>query len=257
MEERRKAPCPEICLAVVWHQHQPYYWDLTSDELVFPWVRLHGTKDYYDMASRLQRFPGIRQTFNLVPSLLEQIEAYVDGRVTDRYWTHSAIPAGELNTDQKTFILQRFFDANEENLIRPYQRYAQLKQKRDEEGLEKARKQWSPQDLRDLQTWFNLAWIDPSLRQSDPLLKDLEAKGKDFTEAEKQTVLSKHLEILREVLPLHRRLQDSGGIEVTTTPFFHPILPLLCDSNEARDRRGGFGMLSGPSPQALRRWGHR
>jgi alpha-amylase/alpha-mannosidase (GH57 family) len=81
--------CPEICLAIVWHQHQPYYWELSSDELVFPWVRLHATKDYVDMAAKLEGYPNIHQTFNLVPSLLEQVEAYVDGRVTDRYLVHS------------------------------------------------------------------------------------------------------------------------------------------------------------------------
>jgi alpha-amylase/alpha-mannosidase (GH57 family) len=238
----KKKTCPDICLAIVWHQHQPYYWELASKQLFFPWVRLHATKDYVDMAARLEDFPEVHQTFNLVPSLLEQIEAYGSGEVSDRYLDIARIPANELSDVEKTFLLERFFDAQEDNLIRPHARYAALKNLVDSKGIETARREMTDRDFLDLQTWFNLAWIDPWIRDGDEFLQGLVKQGEGFSEEEKGRVLEKHMGLLAEVIPVHRRLQEKGTIEVTTTPFFHPILPLLCDTNAAKIAMPGATM---------------
>jgi alpha-amylase/alpha-mannosidase (GH57 family) len=218
----------------VWHQHQPYYWDLSSNELVMPWARLHAVKDYYDMAKRLERFPLVHQTFNLVPSLVRQLEAYGNGTITDRYLELSKIPAADLSGDRKRWVMERFFDLVEGTMVAPYPRYQELKQIRDGLGIDRAIAAFSEQDFRDLQVWFNLAWVDPSVRAADSFLQGLVSKGRRFSEEEKKTLLEKHIWIINQVISVHRELQDRGIIEVTTTPFFHPILPLLCDTHEAR-----------------------
>jgi alpha-amylase/alpha-mannosidase (GH57 family) len=93
---------------------------------------------------------------------------------------------------------------------------------------------FSDPELRDLIVLFNLAWIDPTF-YVDPELKRLADKGRGFTEAEKHWVLDRHLEILRGIVPLYRRLQEAGRIELSVTPYYHPILPLLLDSDSARE----------------------
>ena len=72
-------------VAILWHMHQPYYEDLVTQEHVLPWVRLHALKDYFGMVALLKEFPEVRVTFNLVPSLLVQVEAFAGGRAHDQY----------------------------------------------------------------------------------------------------------------------------------------------------------------------------
>ena len=106
--------------------HQPYYEDLVTREHILPWVRLHGLKDYYGMAALLREFPGIRMTFNLVPSLLLQLQAFAEDRAQDRYLQLSLKPANELDFREIDFILEHFFDAQRRHMIDIYPRYAEL-----------------------------------------------------------------------------------------------------------------------------------
>ena len=117
---------PKVSLALMWHQHQPYYPDDVAGENPMPWVRLHGTKDYLGMALHLEEVPEFRCTINLVPSLLVQIEAYVARR--DRQ-----APAGLADCrptasahDDALYLLDNFFMANADAMIRPYPRYHEL-----------------------------------------------------------------------------------------------------------------------------------
>src|SRR5258707_15022399 len=103
---------PRIHLCFVWHMHQPLYKDLATGEYRLPWTRMHALKDYYGMVKILDEFPGVRQTFNLVPSLVLQVEDYARGEARDPFWTAAVTPAERLTADQRYFILQYFFQAN-------------------------------------------------------------------------------------------------------------------------------------------------
>jgi alpha-amylase/alpha-mannosidase (GH57 family) len=226
-----------IALAFLWHQHQPYYPDDVTGDNLMPWVRLHGVKDYYGMALHLLEFPELRCTINLVPSLLLQLQAYTERGATDRYLSVSRRPADGLTEGDSLFLLDNFFNANHDYMIRPYPRYAELMQRRGagRNTAREALRRFSERDLRDLQVWFNLTWIHPLAFEKDAELRSLPEKGRLFTEAEKNWVLDRHLEILRAVIPLHRRLAETGQVELTTTPYYHPILPLLLDKKLARE----------------------
>ncbi|MDX1416058.1 MAG: glucodextranase DOMON-like domain-containing protein, partial [Candidatus Promineifilaceae bacterium] len=220
-----------IYLSIIWHQHQPVYFkDPESNTYIRPWVRVHATKDYVDMAAILDQYPDIHATFNLTPSLIRQLDDLSAG-AKDLYWTLAEIPAEDLTDEQKQFILDRFFDTNRKMVAR-FPRYQELLEKRD--GSEDARAEFTVEDFRDLQILFNLAWVDPDWLAQEPLA-ELVAKGENFAETDKEVLFAEHQRLIEEVLPVHKRLQDTGQIEVTTTPFAHPILPLLVDTNLARE----------------------
>lgn len=232
-------------IAFVWNQHQPFYKDTVKNEYFMPWVRLHGSKDYYQMASILREYPTIRATFNLTPALIEQIEDYLEGEAVD-YYLLVMKPVRSLNNREKIFLLQHYFDIHWDRVISRYPRYHQLLEKqgrkREPAHLEKIIGEFSNQDYLDLQVWFNLVWIDPELREKDSFLRGLEEKGSNFTEEEKTALLSKQWNILSKIIPEHRELQDKGQIEVITTAYYHPILPLLIDTDSALRSAPGLSL---------------
>ena len=224
-----------LYVAFVWNQHQPLYRDSLSGDLIMPWVRLHGSKDYYQMAAILEQYPKVRQTFNLTPSLLEQIESYLAG--TEDFYQKVDKPAEKLDDNEKRYLLHHYFDIHWEKVIRQHPRYLELLElqgwTREPEAVRPALGRYREQDYRDLQVWFNLAWIDPEIRRSDSRLSGLVDKGRNFTEAERRSVMERQRDLLAGIVPLHRRLQERGQIEIMTTPFYHPIMPLLIDSYSA------------------------
>jgi len=201
--------------------HQPYYNNLLTNEVDLPWVRLHGVKDYLDMVTILEKYPQIHQTFNLVPSLIEQIKSLVDGSVNEKFLRLSRKTVSDLTTEERWFIIDNFFMADESRVISSYPRYYELFL------LKKENKEFNDQDLLDLQVWFNLAWLDPCYKEDDKQLSNLVKKARFFSEQDKQLVLDFHIEILKKIIPTYKRFQDSGQIEVSVSPFYHPILPLL------------------------------
>ncbi|MEJ2209724.1 MAG: glucodextranase DOMON-like domain-containing protein [Anaerolineae bacterium] len=214
-----------LFLAIIWHQHQPLYFkDPETGVYQKPWVRLHAAKDYVDMAAMLEDYPDIQATFNLTPSLLRQLNDLAAG-AQDLYQVHTEVPAAELTAEQKDFIRNRFFDINPKIIAR-FPRFQEIADDRDNSDG------WDTQTWLDLQVLFNLGWTDPDWLAQEPLAGLVE-KGRDFAEEDKAIVLQEHARLVEEVIPLHRRLQDEGRIEVTMTPFFHPILPLLLDSDLA------------------------
>src|SRR5215510_3118812 len=118
-------------VAFLWHMHQPYYEDLVTREHILPWVRLHSLKDYYGMVALLAEFPEIRATFNLVPSLLVQLEAFAAGNAHDQYLELGLKPAEALTPDETAFIVDNFFSAQQQRMIDPYPRYRELLALRD------------------------------------------------------------------------------------------------------------------------------
>lgn len=216
-------------VAIVWHQHQPYY--KKDGEFILPWVRLHGVKDYYDLPALLAEYPAVKQTFNLAPSLLLQVQDYVERNAHDAVEVHTLLNAEELSSEQKQFIRDNFFLCNVDRMILPYERYRDLY-----ERMHKSTELdvFSAGDWRDLQMWYNLTWIGPMCRRRSDVQVFFE-RGRDFTEEDKSALLAIHRRILAKVVPVLRSVLTSGQVELSVTPAYHPILPLLCDSTSASE----------------------
>ena len=218
----------------LWHMHQPYYVNPATRTAMMPWVRLHAVKGYLDMVSILEEFPEVRVNFNMTPVLLLQIQELAQNRVRDLWGDWARKPAARLEEHEKLGILENFFKIHWDNLLKPYPRYFELLNKRGLTfELEEARRgirYWSAQDFLDLQVWFNLAWCGYTAERLYPELTALKLKGRHFTEEEKDRVLDIHQLILAQLIPLYRQAEERGQVEITTTPFYHPILPLVYDS---------------------------
>jgi alpha-amylase/alpha-mannosidase (GH57 family) len=212
-------------LALLWHMHQPYYEDLATGEHILPWVRLHAIKDYWGMVALLEEFPRIRVTFNLVPSLVRQVQAFAEERARDRHLEIGLKPAAELTPDEARWMVANGFHAPYERMIAPYPRYAQL------HAARMARRPFVEDDLRDLQVLHKLAWMDPDWLARDARLIALVEKGAGYSEADKAVLRGIELELLKRVVPAYRDAAARGNVELSTSPFYHPILPLLCDTD--------------------------
>ena len=204
--------------------HQPFYKDLWTGEYKLPWTRLHALKDYAGMVEILDEFPTVRQTFNLVPSMIAQIEDYASGAASDPFLDVAIAPAESLNEAQRSFMLRYLFQANVPRIISRYPRYKELYEKRD---------RFSVQDLRDLQVLSQIAWFDEDVLARDEELRELIRKGRDFSVDDQAAMARKQRELLQRVLPVYRDFAARGRIEISTTPFYHPILPLVCDTDIA------------------------
>jgi alpha-amylase/alpha-mannosidase (GH57 family) len=233
-----------IHLAFLFHQHQPFYKDILRNRYVLPWVRLHSIKSYTGLLLALKEFPEMRATVNLVPSLVAQIEEYAAGRAVDEALRLTRKPADSLTESDCLHMLDNFFIGHAPRVIRVFPRYCELMDLRDLPGRTAARAlpDFPAAALRDLQVWATLAWFHPLVVARDPALQELRRKGRDFTEADKATMLQRQDQVLRGVLPLHRRMAESGQIELSTTPFYHPILPLLVNMECAREAMPGLPM---------------
>ena len=245
----------------MWHHHQPYYRlsgaGTARAEFQMPWVRLHGIKDYYGMAALIEQFPKIKSNINLVPSLLKQIKEYLAGD-TDRLLFLSQKPVADLSPEDKQYILENAFLAHPQNMIGACPRYKELytlyqsaRQKavaekqqttgqpdnlltgshQNGQAVKKLIKNLADQDFTDLLVCGSLVWFHPLIIERDKELQALKQKGRNYTEDDKKLMVQKQMHYLAEIIPLHKKLQDSGQIEITTTPFYHPILPLLCNMN--------------------------
>jgi len=232
-EEIEVVEGPPLYVNLTWHQ--PLYYKNADGVYSRPWVRVHATKDYLDMVEVIDQHPGMKATINITPSLIVQLDDFVNNGTKDLYWTLAEVPAAELTTEQKTFILERFFDANWDHIIAVHPRYQELLDLRggtEAETIAAAVESFTEQDFRDLQIWFNLAWVDPDYLAQEPF-KALVDKGRDFSEEDKVTLFDGIFAIIEQVIPTHKALQDKGVIEVTTTPYAHPILPLIYNSDLA------------------------
>ena len=223
---------PALRVILLWHQHQPFYKDLVTGEYRLPWVRLHGLKDYYGMVKLLDEFPNVHQNFNIVPSLMVQIDDYVAGTANDPFLSVAAKPAKDLSLDERRFALQYLFQANPQNLIGRYPRYRELWERFREHGdhPERAERYFLPQDLTDLQVLSQIAWFDEFFLEEKDIAA-LVAKGRHYSLADQKLVIERERELLGRVLPAYADAAKKGSIEISATPFYHPILPLVCDTS--------------------------
>ena len=204
-------------VSFLWHMHQPFYKDVVGNSYVMPWAYLHATKDYLGMVELSGEFPDVHQTFNLVPSLILQLDEYARGDARDSLFDLAFAPAEGLDDVARTRIVARFFPVPVRTMVEPYPRYAELLSRRT--GF------FTTQELRDIQVWWTLAWMDHDRRPAA-----LVEKGRDFSLDDQADLRDLVLKTLRDVVPAYRRQQDQGTIEISTTPFYHPILPLLVNS---------------------------
>ena len=220
----------KLNIAFIWHFHQPIYQENYNEDFLMPWVRLHSSKDYYDMLWRIENFKNIRLNFNISPVLVGSIERYLQGN----HDIHSRLLISDvdtLNIEDKNFILQHFFDANYANMIlkRPY--YASLYNKRySKENI--STDAFDNQEYADIMANFTLCWIDKKFVEMFPNLSKLMDKEQGYTLEDRKEIFNIQLEIFKKLPDLYKKFQNQNRIEISTNPFYHPILPLLLDINE-------------------------
>ena len=206
-------------VSFLWHMHQPFYKDLARQKYVMPWAYLHATKDYFGMPALVGEFPDVHQTFNLVPSLILQIEEYAREEARDDMFDLAFKPVGALTAEDRNTIRDQFFPVPVRTMVEPFPRYLEL------HGKHLRKEAFSDADILDTQVWWTLAWMDV-----DAGPKGLIEKQRDFTEDDKAHLKQFALQLIRSVVPEYRKRQNAGSIEVSMSPFYHPILPLLMRS---------------------------
>ncbi|HEY2923552.1 MAG TPA: glycoside hydrolase family 57 protein [Candidatus Eisenbacteria bacterium] len=225
-----------VLLALVWHMHQPSYRHALTGRMLLPWTRLHATKDYGDMVAVLRRHPRVHATFNLTPVLLDQLEGLASGD-SDAFLDLARKPAVLVTPEEQRFLTRHFFSVNAARMLEPYPRYRELKARSSgAPGGPRATREraLTPDEIRDLQTWFHLAWVDPEYREEEPI-RSLFAKGRGFTEEEKKTLLDWGVKLAARVIDVYRDAERAGQIEISTSAYHHPILPLLVSTEAPRE----------------------
>jgi len=218
----------KLSIAFYWHMHQPVYQLSPDGDYLMAWVRLHAVKDYLDMITILDNFKTIKVNVNLVPVLLDALIEYGEKNAHDLHSRLTVTPIEELNDEDKEFILNNFFDANYKTMIYPYSQYNKLFQKR--QGMSEVDvSAFTEQEYSDLMALFNLVWFDPSYKEIFPELKRLFKKGKNYSLKDRQKIIEIQREIIRQIIPAYRKYVEAGKVEVTTSPYYHPILPIMLD----------------------------
>ncbi len=223
----------KLSIAFYWHMHQPVYQLSPEGDYLMPWVRLHAVKDYLDMLLIGKKFKNLKLNFNLVPVLLDALIDYGENEMHDIHSRLTITDIDDLTDDDKKFIINNFFDANYHSMILPNQEYERLLQKY-QAGDENNIDIFSPQEYSDLMALFNLAWIDPSFKNMYPEIKALIKKGKNYSLSDRIKIIEIHRDIIRKIIPSYKKFADEGKIEITTSPYYHPILPIMLDLKEIR-----------------------
>ena len=221
----------KLAVAIIWHMHQPYYKHPQTSEFVLPWVRLHASKDYLHMARLLHEFPGVKLNFTMVPSLRDQLDDYARGADDEDTRLTMRTVEGSLTGEERDHVLARFFSINHGNVIHRHDEYRRLLQIA---MVAKERPELLSDDyFVDLALWFNLAWIDPDDINGDARLRELRSRAARYTREDVRYVIGRQRFMASGVPHLYRSLEREGRIEILTTPYYHPILPLLIDSTAA------------------------
>ena len=228
-----------VRVVLCWHMHQPHYFDRESNQYQLPWTYLHAIKDYVDMAAIIEATDGARAVVNFAPTLLEQIDDYaqqVNGFLTqdkplkDPLLNALVSPALPAEPEQCLSIIKACLRANRERLInrfKPYKRLAKMADFIDNKTEYLA--YLSSEYFADILTWYHLAWIGETVRRKDKRIKRLMKKAHGYTLKDRCELLTIIGELLDKVLPMYRRLAEEGKVELSVTPYAHPIVPLLLD----------------------------
>ena len=232
----------QLNLILLWHMHQPDYRDYVTKEFVLPWVYLHAIKDYTDMAFHLEMHPQTKAVVNFVPILLDQLEDFTEqfdsGKIRTPLLRLLATPDLEhISVQDRLYIFDSCFLSNHETMLQPYPTYKRLHElyqifnKRSESELAYV----SGQYLADLLVWYHLAWMGESVRRNNEFIMRLMAQSKGFSYDDRLQLFNLIGELIQNLIPRYRALVESGQIELSTTPHYHPLAPLLIDFTSARD----------------------
>ena len=222
----------KLYLLFLWHQHQPVYKNPLTGYYEMPWVLLHAIKDYYEIPWHISRFEKIKATINLVPSLIKQLRDYEEENVKCKFLEIWKKPVEKLTDEEKNYLIPFLFSAEHKTMIKPFPRFYQLLLKRKSSNSYKI---FSNQEILDLEVLFLLSWCGNAFREKSDTVKKLIKKGSDYTQEDKEYLLKEIFLFVKQIIPFHRELEKKGKIEISTTPFYHPILPLLIDINSAKE----------------------
>lgn len=226
-------------LMLLWHMHQPFYKDLAKGVYAMPWVRLHALKDYYGMVAMLKEFPEFHATFNLVPSLVSQLQEYARDDVREQAFDLAFKPADQLSSADRDHLVEFSFQMNLRNQVNRFPRLRELYDRFHLAGSRDVVRFWAVRDFLDLQVLSQLAWFDEIYLASDDIVRGLVRKGRGYTEDDKILLRKKEIELFNVTLEEYRSASERGQVEISTSPFYHPILPLLCDSSIAEESHPG------------------
>lgn len=253
-------PDKKLNLVLCWHMHQPDYRHYDTGAYILPWTYLHALKDYADMAFHVESHPQIHCVFNFVPVLLDQLEDYAaqmaSGQVNDPLLSLLAEPdLGQASPAQRQLILDSCFRNHHETMILPFPPYRRLldlyRLVCEDPGAESY---LSAQYLADLLVWYHLSWTGESIRRSSPEVAELMARGAGFTLADRQRLFQLIGDVIRGLIPRYKKLLAEGRIEISTTPHYHPIVPLLIDFRAARESQPDIDLPQAPGyPGGLKR----
>ncbi|KHD10060.1 glycoside hydrolase [Candidatus Thiomargarita nelsonii] len=247
----------KLKVVLCWHMHQPAYYDWHNEQYQLPWTYLHGIKDYVDMAAHLEAVPNARAVVNFAPTLLVQLDDYVQqinaflrdatpirDPLLAAFNSHPAHTPFLSTSNEETSplvearltLIDQCLRANEERLIqrfKPYQELAELAVQLKQSP--KLVTYLDEQYIIDLLMWYHLAWLGETVRRSDDRVKALIEKGREFNETDRRQLLEIIGELLSEIIPRYKALAEQGQIELSVTPYAHPIMPLLLDTFSARE----------------------
>jgi alpha-amylase/alpha-mannosidase (GH57 family) len=243
-------------VVLLWHMHQPQYRDPLTGTCILPWTYLHAIKDYVDMAAHLEANPGARAVVNFTPVLIEQLEE-LSGCVQQHLLDGTRLPDPVLaslgrdglpaSLEERLALLQACLRAHRVHLIARYPDYQRLADLAPALGTRATIGYANEQYLRDLAVWYHIAWLGETVKRTDARIAALIARGRDFSAGDCRTLLGVIGELLGSVLPRYRRLMERGQVELSASPYGHPILPLLIDFQAARE-----SVPASPLPHAQR-----
>jgi alpha-amylase/alpha-mannosidase (GH57 family) len=213
-------------LVLLWHFHQPDYRSPRDLHSELPWVRLHASKDYLTMARRLERHPGVRAVCNFAPILIDQLEEAAAG-APDRLFGLLAQPVAALSAESRAEVALRA------SFVPPWamERWPALAALARRAGSRRG-PAFSDAELIALECLFLLAWLDPLSHGEREAAEALAAQGA-LNESHRDALLALHARLTGQVLGAYRALAGRGQIELTCSPYTHPILPLLIDVRSA------------------------
>lgn len=235
----------QLRVVLCWHMHQPQYCDLVSGEYKLPWTYLHAIKDYVDMAGHLEAVPQARAVVNFAPILLEQIEDYarqVDGFLRDSTAIRDPLlaaldmPALPVDPEHSMWLVKACLRANQERMINAFPDYRSLAEMALWCGERRGAMRYvAKQFLVDLVVWYHLAWLGETVRRKDPQIKELLEKGNGYSLHDRRILLEVISRELNALTARYRALAEKGQVELSVTPYAHPIVPLLLDLRSALD----------------------
>jgi alpha-amylase/alpha-mannosidase (GH57 family) len=235
----------KLKVVLCWHMHQPQYSEPMGGMYQLPWTYLHAIKDYVDMAWHLENVPAAKAVVNFAPTLIEQIADYDQqlksrfkgtGRLKDPMLIALDSPVQPVNIEERKTLISACLRANDEKLIAPFPHFAKLAKMAREFIEESDRLAYiNDQFMIDLLVWYHLAWIGESVRRTDTRIQALMKKSHAFDFHDRRQLMTVISELLDGLIPRYRRLAESGQVELSVTPYAHPIVPLLLDINSASE----------------------